>query len=221
MLFPSAQKIGLLVLGALCAFTAAYDISSQLPLQGPLGVALDRDFALAWPPPGNGNPTDNSVRRGWLFSSYLEFQNNVAEILDAQLWKIARDAADEMEDGVQAYGIADNDIPAAMTVLAWGKRMILVSSQKGVASFAYRIPHTPVSRILQECQMTWRDMSPQHQDTTHRAQAKCGEIMAAQLYYLTDNTPLSDHRPRIATWTWSADGWAQRDPCTSWVSTLL
>jgi hypothetical protein len=90
--------------------------------------------------------------------------------------------------------------PLAMSILAWGNEIILSSSQKGQQSFSYDGPDTPVKRSLQLSQATWVRESRTSADVLHRREGKCGEGMAAHLYYLFNDQPLSSRDAVIGTW---------------------
>jgi hypothetical protein len=74
------------------SITATYDISADLAPAGPLGVTLDRSFALNWP---TTTQPDDEVPRNWMYSSHLTFTQPVATITDGQLWQMAIDAYNE------------------------------------------------------------------------------------------------------------------------------
>jgi len=215
MLLPSAQKIGFLVLGTISAFSSvldAYDVSTRRNPQGPLGVTLDYSLAISWPEPQD--PNINDVVRNWMFSTHLEFKNDVTEITDEQLWQIARDAVNEMATDRAGYQINAIREPNALAVLAWGKEIILASSQRGAPSFSYNYANSPVLESLRLCQMVWRDNGPGGTDREHRARSMCAEPMAVQLYYASTENPLQKQHARIGTWVRDQAGnWGQRDPC--------
>ncbi|KAI0403814.1 hypothetical protein F4802DRAFT_279354 [Xylaria palmicola] len=94
-------------------------------------------------------------------------------------------------------------------VLAWGNEIILASSQKGKNYFSYEYKQTPVLGSLELCQIIWRDDGPGGgtTDEKHRTEGKCGEPMAAHLYYSLDaTTPLSKQQARVATVVEGRDG---------------
>lgn len=78
--------------------------------------------------------------------------------------------------------------PGALTILAWGNEVILASSQKGTNSFTYQGEPSEVSKILEKCQATYLERFEDGTATEHRTQGKCGEEMAAHLYYLLPTT---------------------------------
>ncbi|RYO84489.1 hypothetical protein DL764_009321 [Monosporascus ibericus] len=197
MLVP---KISLLLLRIACTFGKGYDITKPLRPKGPLGVTLDYSLATSWPEPRDTK--DSSVARNWVWTSHLQFKNPVSEITDRQLWQIARDAWDEVQDDMEQYEIGKKHRASAMSVLAWGNEIILASSQRGRSSFSYEYRGTPVLEILELCQITWREDGPGggETDKEHRNEGKCGELMAAHLYYSQDATiTLAQRNARIGT----------------------
>ncbi|RYP45986.1 hypothetical protein DL768_007736 [Monosporascus sp. mg162] len=211
MLVPN---ISLLILGVFCAFGNGYDLSKPLKPRGPLGVTLDYSLATAWPEPRD--PKDNKVFRNWVWTSHIQFKNPVSEITDRQIWQIARDAWDEVQIDREQYGISDRSKPGAMTVLAWGNEMILASSQKGTSSFTYKYKNTPVLETLELCQIVWREHGPGggETDKQHRTEGKCGELMAAHLYYSQDATvALAQRNARVATVVEKGREVKNEDPC--------
>ncbi|CEL03923.1 hypothetical protein ASPCAL05060 [Aspergillus calidoustus] len=216
MLLPSIWNISLLLLGILSTFTPilnAYDLSRPLQAQGPLGVTLDYSLAMLWPE--GVKPEDTSSPRHWAFSSHLVFREPVESITDGQLWKIARDAATEMEADLRQYGISAKRMPSAMGILAWDKHIILASSQTGQKSFTYDYKDTPVLQSLRLCQIAWRDEAPSGTDSEHRTQGKCAEQISAHMYYLLGwELPLQVQNARVGVWVRNGKGeWGQRDPC--------
>jgi hypothetical protein len=116
--------------------------------KGKLGVTLDYSFATAWPHNKSRGPGAD-VKRSLLFSSHLQFGRLVEEITDAQLWKMCRDAVNEMIADARQYGYpTDKQLPKAMTILAWGNEIILASSQRNNVSFSYMFADTPVLKVL-------------------------------------------------------------------------
>ena len=201
----------------LCAFGTvldAYDLSQRRQPQGPLGVALDYSLATTFPVGLDANP---QPRRNWMFSSHLKFNQHVSTISDSQLWRIAFDAFAEVLPEMRQYGINPNhNQPGAMTVLAFGNELILASSQKGPVSFSYTFRDSPVLETLRLCQAIYRESSVTGSDKEHRTAGRCGEIMAAHLYYVQHpDTRLSDTQARIATVTIRnrQEAPAATDPC--------
>lgn len=188
------------MLGIFIDQNEAYKLTEKLQPQGPLGVTLDYSLALAWPTAAPG--TASNIRRTWMFSTHLSFREPVSTITDAQLWQIARDAAREMETDMGQYEIGFNprNRPTAMTVLAFDHELILASSLKG-DSFTYEFGESPVLEALQRCQAAWRDDEPARDDRPHRTHGRCGEIMAAHLYYMSHGktSRLSERNARVGT----------------------
>ncbi|GLA61967.1 hypothetical protein AtubIFM54640_002500 [Aspergillus tubingensis] len=193
---------------------AAYDINDgekDYAKEGDtaLGIKLDLNFARTWP---NVDPKDSTVIRNWVFSSHLKFKGLVNDetngIEDEQLWQIALTGYNEMQANQEAYGIPKRQRSKAMTVLAFDHELILASSQKG-ESFSYYYTDTPVAKALERCQVTWRrDFG---KESIHKNEGKCGEEMAAHLYYLVHpGKSLSSQKPRVATIV----GGKRTDPCT-------
>ncbi|RYP12543.1 hypothetical protein DL765_007245 [Monosporascus sp. GIB2] len=211
MLVPN---ISLPLLGIACTFGKGYDITKPLRPKGPLGVALDYSLATSWPEPRDAK--DSSVARNWVWTSHLQFKNPVSAITDRQLWQIARDALDEVHVDMKLYKIGRKHRPSAMSVLAWGNEIILASSQRGRSSFSYGYRGTPVLETLELCQITWREDGPGggETDKEHRNEGKCGELMAAHLYYSQDATvTLAQRNARIGTVVEQSDGLKNTDPC--------
>jgi hypothetical protein len=96
-----------------------------------------------------------------------------------------------IEADMSQYQVGKKFKPGALTILAWGNEIILASSQKGSNSFTYEGEPSKVLQILQMCQTTYlRDYSA-GTATKHRTEGKCGEEMAAHLYYLLPTTKAS------------------------------
>ncbi|KAL6228838.1 hypothetical protein BDW75DRAFT_246272 [Aspergillus navahoensis] len=122
----------------------------------------------------------------------------VNRLSDGQPWKIAQDAYNEIEADAAFYGIANKrQKPNAMSVLAYPNELILVSSQKGKASFAYGYAKSKVLKSLRLCQIVWNDIK--EKDEPHRKGGSCGEVMAAHLYYTQNDWPLEERNARVAT----------------------
>ncbi|RYO91661.1 hypothetical protein DL766_009223 [Monosporascus sp. MC13-8B] len=211
MLVPN---ISLLLLGIACIFGKGYDITKPLRPKGPLGVTLDYSLATSWPEPRD--PKDSSVARNWVWTSHLQFKNPVSEITDRQIWQIARDAWDKVQVDMKQYDIGRRHGPRAMSVLAWGNEIILASSQRGMSSFSYGYKGTPVLETLELCQITWREDGPGggETDKEHKNEGKCGELMAAHLYYSQDaRITLARQNARIGTALRQPNGLVNTDPC--------
>lgn len=199
----------------LCVFTTvidSYDLSQRRQPQGPLGVALDFSFATSFPVGLDANP---QPRRNWMFSSHLTFAQPVNTITDGQLWQIARDAYAEIEPERLQYRISDRGQANAMTVLAFGHELILASSQKGPTSFSYTFQDTRVLETLRICQAAYMITSSTGSNLKHRTDGRCGEVMAAHLYYTLYETPfLPAQHARVATVVNDGDqNLGPRDPC--------
>ncbi|PWY96629.1 hypothetical protein BO94DRAFT_541429 [Aspergillus sclerotioniger CBS 115572] len=199
-----------------CAFTSArepYDLSIRRDPQGPLGVRLDYAFATNWPTSINAIP-GRKTRRNWLWSSHLTFNSPVSTITDAQLWQMALDGYNEIQDDMDLYSITGrNNKPNALTVLAFEDEIIIASSQRGETSFSYNFANTEVLKTLQLCQIMWKDDTGE--DLQHRREEKFGEVMAAHMYYTIHNAPLVDQKARVATVMWDSveAKLKQVDPC--------
>lgn len=205
MRFLSPQNlIGLLLL-VICLFSsfldASFDLSTERPGQGALGMSLD--YALAKQGPGLNKDPDVQGRMFpfTVFSSYITFKSEVTpeHITNGQLIKIALDAYDEMvNNAVDQYRARNalRDIPGVVTAVAFGNELILSSSQKGALSFTYDFGNNPVRRSLRTCIATTRE---------HRTKGKCGEQLAAHLYYIAHpegspgHIPLHDRNARSIT----------------------
>ncbi|KAJ0413257.1 hypothetical protein BJY00DRAFT_64690 [Aspergillus carlsbadensis] len=191
----------------LCAFSpllGAYDLrvgpraENEDETLGPLGVTLDYNMASTWPK--EKIRKGSSVQRNWVYSSrirFFGFEGAETRLTDGQLWQIARDAWMEIDADMQYYGIGKKFKPKAMSVLAFPNELILVSSQRGLNSFAYDYPQSKVVKTLRLCQAVWRDTMGM--DGTHGNDASCGEVMAAHLYYTQHTMPLSERNSRIVT----------------------
>ncbi|PYI01922.1 hypothetical protein BO78DRAFT_326425 [Aspergillus sclerotiicarbonarius CBS 121057] len=199
-----------------CAFTSArdpYDLSIRQDPKGPLGVRLDYSLATTWP---TALDPKRKTTRNWLWSSHLTFNSPVSAIPDAQLWQMAFDAYNEIQDDMDLYKIVQaKNKPNAMTVLAFGNEIILASSQKGSSSFSYQFAGTEVLRTLQICQILWRETGTGGTESRHRRDGKCGEVMAAHLYYTIHNAALTEQKATVGTVIWNRDEnkLEQADPC--------
>lgn len=179
-------------------------------------MTLDFEFAISWPDP-IPPPGQKQVARNYVYSSHIVLNNPVSRLTDAQLWQIVQDAYRGMSNDMQQYGLSRNtkSTPLAMSILAWDHEIILASSQKGPNSFSYEVLDTPVKEALQRCQAAARD-GPTGVDKPHKMQGKCGEEMAAHLYYLfNQGRPLKDRGAVVGTF--GADTLTstprQKDPC--------
>lgn len=212
MFAPKLMSLIFVILCAISAVICDYDVSQELEPQGKLGVRLDYNLALSWPTdyPANKKP---QPPRTWFFSSHLTFKNSVADIKDEQLWKMALDGYKEALNEWARYGISERGKPGAMTVLAWDRYIILASSMKGVMSFSYAMKETPVSKTLEKCETLWRNAGNPKNKLKHMNQAKCGELMAAQIYYSIGGKDLGQQEHRVGTVVWNiGEGTAVRAP---------
>jgi hypothetical protein len=212
-----APKLISLIFVILCAISAVvcdYDLSRELEPQGKLGVRLDYNLALSWPTYYAADE-DPQPPRTWFFSSNLTFKNSVDKIKDEQLWQIAIDGYKEALEEATRYRISDNAKPGAMTVLAWDRHIILASSMKGVMSFSYAMKDTPVSKTLERCETIWKEAGNPKKGWKHMNQGKCGELMAAQIYYSNGGKDLGqqDHRVGTVAWNKGANAPLPRAPC--------
>ncbi|KAK3896774.1 hypothetical protein C8A05DRAFT_20327 [Staphylotrichum tortipilum] len=168
--------------------------------QGPLGVTLDYSLARSWPKeiPGKGQ---DPVARNFVWTSHIVLNGPVSRFTDGQLWRIALDAWNEIHPDMAQYGIprTKNLTPLAMSILAFDNEIILASSQKGKQSFSYASPENPVSRALNACQI----MSAEKTSVSkrHKNQGKCGEEMAAHIFYrLYPGQDLASRNAVVGTW---------------------
>ncbi|KAK2882543.1 hypothetical protein FQN49_000228 [Arthroderma sp. PD_2] len=164
------------------------------------------------------SPDNPKGQRTYLFSTHLTFENDVADITDAQLWKMAHDAIGEMAADIEQYGLReDKQGPRAMGIMAWGREIIITSSQKGKISLFYSKDgqETKVFRSLQACSATWEKVH-NTKNTTHRKKGQCVEVAAAHLFYKLnqgEDENLADHNPRVGVWTFQENGWEKAEPC--------
>lgn len=164
----------------------ALDLSSIKQPLNELGVTLDYSLATKFPKERKPSQVYN-----YLYSSHITFNGPVSQITDGQLWQLALDAYSFLEADMNQYGISiKKQKPGAMTVIAWGNEIIFASSQKGI-SFTYEGDQTEVSLSLERCQTQYLESQPDGQATRHRTGGKCGEEMAAHLYYLLPATKAS------------------------------
>jgi hypothetical protein len=96
-----------------------------------------------------------------------------------------------------------------MTVLAWDRYIILASSMKGVMSFSYAMKDTPVSKTMEKCETLWKEAGNPKKRWKHMNQGKCGELMAAQIYYSIVGKDLGQQKHRAGTVVWNTESeWA-------------
>ncbi|KAK4222285.1 hypothetical protein QBC38DRAFT_519445 [Podospora fimiseda] len=199
--------------------------------QGPLKIAVDWSLLNY---DGNFWQNDRS-QVNVMCSAHLTFKKPVSELFtDGQLWKMAKDAYDEMMIELDQYGIAIDPAyplnhkknmqrqrwrPNAMGIMAWGNEIILASSQKGQWFSVGAKTWTPVRDDLEACQKAnWDSVKPPGNDDKgpeHRTKGSCAEEMLAHQYYLAHGadrdtikarTPIRDLNPQavLATWVRSA-----------------
>lgn len=206
----------LLRLSLWCALNSgldAYDLAKPLAPKGSLKLTLDYSLATTWPT--ELVPLTRQVNRNWVWSSHATFNGDVSQITDGQLWQLALNAFDEIETDMAQYDIRPLNRPSALSVLAWGKELIFATSQKGSTSFAYDYPDSPVRPILELCSVVATDDGVGSPNSRHRAEAKCAEPMALQLYYFSQDNNLSPESARIGSVV-LGPGKAKpeaRDPC--------
>jgi hypothetical protein len=197
-----ALRLLLLTFVILCAISAVlcqYDISTRLEPKGKLKVRLDYGLALNWPEE-HAADEDPQLPWTWFFSSHLTFKESVDDIPAEKLWQMAVDGYYEAIDEWAWYGISKL---GAMTVLAWDKQIILASSMKGMMSFSYALLDTPVSKTLELCETIWKEAGNPEKKWKHNNQGKCGELMAAQIYYSIGGSALGQQKHRVGTVTWN------------------
>ncbi len=211
-----AARIWCLFILALSVWAAFDYRTPRHDAQGPLGVTLDYSLARSWPQEIPG-PGQNPVPRNFVWTSHIVLNGPVSKLTDGQLWRIALGAWNEMHPDMAQYGItrSKNLTPLAMSILAFDNEIILASSQKGKQSFSYAGPETPVSRALNACQLLSAEKTSVSRP--HKNQGKCGEEMAAHIFYLL--YPGQDLASRNAVvGTWVADDHTstlpvRTDPC--------
>lgn len=156
----------------------------------PLGIRLDMSLI-------NGPLSQGVKKPAIVFSSYLQFRDNVNNIPDNQLVEIARDALKEMSEMAALYGVtsrgvpgSNNLLPNVMSLLAVDQYIFLSSSQKGTNGYTTMYPESKVSKTLGDCmllsEIIWNAEDPQcrgERPCRHVNDQKCGEIMAVQAYY--------------------------------------
>jgi hypothetical protein len=168
----------------------AYDLSEPKRPLGRLGVTLDYSFATRWP--DNINTEGPQAPRNWVYSSHITFNGKVDQI-EGQLWKLVTDAYAEMIADKAQYHIRTQ--PTAIGFLAWDNHLILASTQRGDPSFSYNHLDTPVRDSLHICQLVWKENAPSGSDIEHKSGGKCVEQIAAQLYYIFQQSPLQQNLP--------------------------
>ena len=198
MIAPKLLPLIFVVVCAISAVLCDYDVSKRLEPEGKLKVRLDYGLALNWPEQYAAD-REPQPPRTWFFSSHLTFKEPVDDISTGKLWQMAIDAYHEAINEGGRYGISERAQPGAMTVLAWDKQIILASSMKGVRSFSYALQETPVSKTLELCETIWKEADNPKNKWKHKSQAKCGELMAAQIYYSLGGNALGQQKHRVGT----------------------
>ncbi|KAF7588315.1 hypothetical protein BBP40_005881 [Aspergillus hancockii] len=195
MIEPKHISLIFVILCAISAVLCAYDLSTELEPKGKLRVRLDYNLASSWP---TDYPLDKDPQppRTWFFSSHLTFKESVDNIEDEQLWQMAVDGYKEAIEEATRY-------------------IILASSMKGVMSFSYAMKDTPVSKTLEKCETLWKKAGNPKKKWKNMIQGKCGELMAAQIYYSIGGKDLEEQKHRVGTVAWNreAKGPIPRAPC--------
>jgi hypothetical protein len=210
------SRVVFVICCALSTVSNSWDLSEEHKPEGALGVRLDYYLATSWPTPLLKKGVQN--KRAFAWSRHLKFDTDVSKLDDAQLWQMAYDGYAEMKEDMKLYSVGKKgDQPSAMTVLAVGKEIFLASSMKHSGNFAFEYPPTKVSRILEQCQITFNEAGGEG-DAGHKNNADCAEVMSAQMYFTTDqgeNTSLKDRNARICTVVWDhkLKKLQNRDPC--------
>ncbi|RSL41118.1 hypothetical protein CEP53_012951 [Fusarium sp. AF-6] len=233
---PSRLGLLLLLIVAFAHLLEGYDLSKRLEPKGKLQVRLD--ISLAREELKGVKPPEGRLR--WQWSSYLTFWDDVREISDGQLKKMAIDAYMEMEADALQYKLQPESkenkrakrTPGVMTILAWPHGILLASSQKGASGFITDenkdLVDSEVLRILNLCGSIFQEntITPQQPDgisTDHINERKCGEVYAYRLYERIDNNnKLKDWDPparvtsvsreRLEDGSWG-DGYIIVPPC--------
>lgn len=157
----------------------AYNLDQELGPPGPLGVSLDYQFATS----GSHDPA-RPFLRNWVFNSHIIFNQDVSTITDGQLVQIAIDAYGEIDAVQKQYQLnKGKTTPRVMSILAFDSEIILVSSQKGSASFMTDFGNSKVRDSLQRCELMYANTASTILQAGHKNGASCGEVMAAHLFY--------------------------------------
>lgn len=191
----------LTVLLVFCQVLHAANFAEEHDPEGPLRVRLDYELATR---------SNKEFEGGhqWVFSSHITFNEDVGDITDGQLRKIAEDAFQEMESNIMLYEPKwDRKLgrpkmqPGVITILAVRKEIFLSSSQKGTVAFINEVINSPVKDQLELCQALWQDFNINPDKPDHKNGRKCGEMMAFHQYYLEHEEPLQDLDPlaRVTT----------------------
>ena len=106
----------LLVGWFLSSLLNAFDLDTEKPPKGKLGMSLDYQFA-------NKGTVPTAARRGaYVWSTHLMFNGNVQSIRDGQLIKLLWDAWAEVVDDAKQYEFGPKWWPGAITILAFRQR---------------------------------------------------------------------------------------------------
>jgi hypothetical protein len=162
-------------------------------------------------------PVDKTNLRNSILRDTNIVRSTFTTTLFSHISACLNDLNEYIGDDLYQYGLdPDKRYPNALSVLAWGNEIILASRQRGTNSYTYEGPTSQVSLSLERCQATHLR---RHRDTTatrHRREGKCGEQMAAHLYYrspTTGETSLRDQNARIGTVVYRAsDGVVYQAP---------
>ncbi|RSL78309.1 hypothetical protein CEP51_008324 [Fusarium floridanum] len=206
---PTRLGLLLLLIVAFAHLLEGYDLTKRLEPKGKLQVRLD--ISLAREELKGAKPPEGRLR--WQWSSYLTFWDDVRDVSDGQLKKMAIDAYKEMEADALQYKLQPESrenkrakrTPGVMTILAWPHGILLASSQKGASGFITNenknLVNSEVLRVLNLCESIFQEstITPQRPDgirTDHINQRKCGEVYAYLLYEMIDkDNKLNDWDP--------------------------
>ncbi|KAJ4353636.1 uncharacterized protein N0V89_005366 [Didymosphaeria variabile] len=152
-----------------------------------VGVELDRDLFNAGPEPYLAGAPQINAKAGnrVIFMAHWRVD---APLTDGQLVQIAMDGYMDMLEGIKPatygnqIGTSKKALPGVITVFHWDNEIIIASSQsKGLPLTYTRNQH--ILELVQQC------IQP---NDAKSAQAKCGEMSAAQLFvHLYPNTVIS------------------------------
>lgn len=184
-----------------CLLASAYpdkrpqqiDLSRKHNSQSPLGVQLDYDLAKY---------SVGKLRRDVpqvVFSSYLNFTKPVDTVTDGQLVQILRDAWLEFEANAALYKVDDASYPNALTIMAFDHEVMLSTSIRG-NFYPPNYRPTPVSEMLQQCARSYQTENPTVTGTEkdqHRNDGKCGEVTAAQQFFLSRQPRITNNAKAI------------------------
>ncbi|OAA73181.1 hypothetical protein ISF_00082 [Cordyceps fumosorosea ARSEF 2679] len=109
-----------------------------------------------------------------VYASHLHF-DETPDISDSQLYKIARDAYNEMRSSATKNGLTEK-IPNVMTTLLIGNELIFASSAKGPKD-----PYDPEDQVVGDLTVC----SNANEGRRHKNGGRCGEVMAFHEWYQT------------------------------------